>query len=304
MAGDEPLGRLPARAPESPGAVGAADPIEAPRPGWRARLTSGAQRREDETVAALRDVTVSRPNVIAVLSPKGGVGKTTTAFLLGNVLASHARLRVIAIDANPDFGTLAALAPDDARSPRSMTDLLAELKDVEDAEDLLPFVSRLPSGLHLLAAPARVEVMAQMTPNLYGRLLGGLRRFYDVVVLDLGTGITDPIARFAVVQADRTVVVTNAEWVTAATVLGALRYLHLDRTTLLLNQAASGRASASQERIEANLRRHAVATRATLPADERLRAMLDSGRFALEDLRRPTRTAILALALTVGRDLA
>jgi MinD-like ATPase involved in chromosome partitioning or flagellar assembly len=46
------------------------------------------------------------------VSPAGGVGKTTSAFLVGNLLASHSRLRVIAIDANPDFGTLGDLAPE------------------------------------------------------------------------------------------------------------------------------------------------------------------------------------------------
>ena len=37
--------------------------------------------------------------------------------------------------------------------------------------ELRPYVSRLPSGLHLLAAPPDPAVMAQMTPELYGELL-------------------------------------------------------------------------------------------------------------------------------------
>lgn len=43
---------------------------------------------------------------IAVMSLKGGVGKTTTTVALGNTLASLRGDRVIAIDANPDRGTL------------------------------------------------------------------------------------------------------------------------------------------------------------------------------------------------------
>lgn len=51
-----------------------------------------------------RPATLTRSNVIAVISPKGGVGKTTATFLIGNLLASRLKVRAIAIDANPDFG--------------------------------------------------------------------------------------------------------------------------------------------------------------------------------------------------------
>src|SRR4029077_5923583 len=104
---------------------------------------------------------------------------------------------------------------------------LADASRVESPAELHPYMSRLPSGLHLLAAPAHAEVMAQMTPGLYGRLLDFLERFYEVVILDLGTGITDPLAQFAVDRADQTVVITTPEWVTAPGGPGALRYLHL-----------------------------------------------------------------------------
>ena len=44
---------------------------------------------------------------VAVTSIKGGVGKTTVAACLGLVLAEHRGDRVVALDANPDAGTLA-----------------------------------------------------------------------------------------------------------------------------------------------------------------------------------------------------
>ena len=43
---------------------------------------------------------------VAVLSLKGGVGKTTTAVGLGATFATLRGDRVIAVDANPDRGTL------------------------------------------------------------------------------------------------------------------------------------------------------------------------------------------------------
>ncbi len=62
-----------------------------------------------------------------MISPKGGVGKTTSTFVLGNAVCSQVRLRAIVVDANPDFGTLGALAPDAAAVPRTLAELLAEL---------------------------------------------------------------------------------------------------------------------------------------------------------------------------------
>jgi MinD-like ATPase involved in chromosome partitioning or flagellar assembly len=259
------------------------------------------QRREWAVDQRLQTIApMTRPNTIAVLSPKGGVGKTTVSYLLGNILASELHLRVVALDANPDFGTLASLAPDQYRTTRSLADLLTDHRSISSPAELHPYMSRLPSGLHLLGAPAHAEVMAQMTPGLYARLLDFLEHFYEVVILDLGTGITDPLAQFAVERADQSIVITTPEWITAAGVLGALRYLQLEEGTLVLNQAPVRRSEGNREVIEQNFRRQAVATKATIPYDERLRLMLDTGTYALEDLRLATRVPVKELAAAIA----
>ena len=43
---------------------------------------------------------------VAFISRKGGVGKTTTCLLVGHTFALHRGDRVVALDANPDAGTL------------------------------------------------------------------------------------------------------------------------------------------------------------------------------------------------------
>src|SRR4051794_41779806 len=114
-------------------------------------FVSGAERQE--AAIEQRLVThpgVTRPNTLALISPKGGVGKTTATFLVGNLLASHLKLRVVAVDANPDFGTLARLAPDARRSARSLADLLNDADRLHTAAQLTPYVSRLPTGLHFV----------------------------------------------------------------------------------------------------------------------------------------------------------
>lgn len=265
------------------------------------KLSSELQRREWELDEQLVHApAMSRPNTVAVISPKGGVGKTTTSFILGSLLAEQLRLRVVALDANPDFGTLSSLAPDEHRTSRSLADLLADSTEIESPAELHPYMARLPTGLHLLGAPAHAEVMAQMTPVLYGRLLDFLERFYEVIILDLGTGITDPLAQFAVERSDQTVVITTPEWVTAAGVLGALRYLELDRGSLVLNQAPTGRHAGNRDVIEENFRRHAVETSAIIPYDERLRVMVDTGTYSLSALKLGTRVPVKELGAAIA----
>ena len=271
----------------------------------RVRRLSRSQAEQEELglERRLREVPgVSRPNTVAVISPKGGVGKTTATFLLGDLLSSHLRLKVIAVDANPDFGTLARLAPERTRVEPTLVELVGQMDRVRSASELGAFVSRTFSGLHVLAAPSHPEVMGEMTPATYDRVVSFLAQFYDVVLLDCGTGITDPLARFAVERADQIVVVTTAEWVTSDTVLGALRHLPLERATLVLNR--SGTSPGDRRAIEASFARQRLSRRTVLPHDEQLATMLDSGTYALERLRRRVRVPIKELGLAVGEQLA
>jgi MinD-like ATPase involved in chromosome partitioning or flagellar assembly len=84
-------------------------------------------------------------------------------------LADRARLRTVAVDADPDFGTLASLAPDGIRSRRTVSDLLADIGRIHTASDIRRYVTGLPNGLHLLAGPRHPA----LGPCLGGRVCGG-----------------------------------------------------------------------------------------------------------------------------------
>jgi len=274
----------------------------------RVALTSRAEREEADLERRLRAQLcgVTRPNIVAVVSPKGGVGKTTCTFLLGNLLAASLRLSAVAVDANPDHGTLRLLAPDGVRADRTLADAIDDMDRIDSAAKLRPYVSTLPSGLHLMGAPADPRVMKRMTPELYGGLTAFLCRFYDVVLLDLGTGLTDDLTEFAIQRADQTVVINTPEWVTTSVVLDALRYLGGERgnehLTVVLNKAPLN-AAGDRQRIEAEFRRQQVERRVVLPEDERLKTMLDSGTYTLEGLDRHTRISIKELGLAVAGQL-
>lgn len=265
-------------------------------------LVSQGERDEVELERRIRTQPgVTRPNTVALISPKGGVGKTTSTFLVGNLLATHLKLRTIAVDANPDFGTLARLAPDDRRCERSLAELLNDAEQLKTAAELGPYVSRLPTGLHVLGAPRPPDLTAQLGPDRYGELVAFLSCFYEVVLLDLGTGVAGPLASFAIERADQVVLVTTPEWITATIVLEALTHLRHERTTVAVNKSLLG--SAGARIIEERFRAEHLHRSVTISYDEQLATMLDSGAYALEALRRPTRLAIKRLGLAVAEQL-
>jgi MinD-like ATPase involved in chromosome partitioning or flagellar assembly len=239
---------------------------------------------------------LTRPNVIAVVSPRGGVGKTTATFLAGNLLASHLKLRAIAVDANPGFGTLGRLARG-GHPERSMPDLLGDLDRIATASDVRGYVSVLPTGLHLIgAAGARLEV------GHYGRLLALLSCFYDAVLLDLGPGATRPLARLAIERADQLVAVTTPDRLTAKVVLHALDHLEADATTVLINRAHPHPAGEVRE-VEDCFRGRRPHRLVTIPNDRRLAAMLATGTYSLEALDSRTRLPVKQLGVAVAEQL-
>ena len=273
-----------------------------PRRALQQLLVSKGEREEAELEQRIRTLPgVTRPNTVALISPKGGVGKTTSTFLVGNLLAGHLKLRVIAVDANPDFGTLGRLPSDARRSERSLADLLDDADRLKTAAELNPYISRQPTGLHILAAPRDAELTASLGPDRYGELVAFLSCFYEAVLLDLGTGVAGPLARFAIERADQVVLVTTPEWVTSSVVLDALAHVEHERTTVALNKCLlrAGDRPAVEQRFRAERLHRAV----TIPYDEQLAAMLDAGHYTLDALRRSTRLAIKQLGRAVAEQL-
>src|SRR5207247_4806683 len=209
--------------------------------------------------------TITSPPPLSTAHHLQNSGKTTSTFLVGNLLAGHLKLRVVAVDANPDFGTLARLSPDRRRSEQSLADLLNDADRLKTAAELNAYVSRQATGLHLLGAPRDAELTASLGPDRYGELIAFLSCFYEVVLLDLGTGVAGPLAKFAIERADQAVLVTTPEWVTSSVVLDALGHIQHDRTTRALNKSLlrAGVLSAVAQRFGAEHLYRAV----TIPYD-------------------------------------
>jgi len=124
---------------------------------------------------------------IAVLSIKGGVGKTTTTIGLGSAFAMVRSDRVIAVDANPDRGTLAERISDPSTTSTVRDLLLAP--DVSRYADVRQHTRMAPSRLEVLASvqdPAVAEIYGE---SEYRRTIEILQAHYNIILTDCGTGI-------------------------------------------------------------------------------------------------------------------
>src|SRR4051794_17093423 len=116
------------------------------RTSWRS--TNYLNRLEE----AVRTPRLRRCATIAVISPKGGVGKTTITALLGSLLALVRRDRAIAVDTNPDYGSLGrALTPDHEVFVDDFLDLLEDPELTTTQLDAQ--LGRSSDGLMVLPAP-------------------------------------------------------------------------------------------------------------------------------------------------------
>lgn len=170
-----------------------------------------------------------RCGVVAVVSPKGGVGKTTTSGLVGSLLAQHRAAQVLAIDANPDYGTLgSALAPDADFCVDDLARLLGEGTQASYVSAIAN-IARAGSagagglgGLLVLPGPPSGERMQKVDAGIYIDVLDHMRRVMNFMVLDCGTGMFDPITVTALNAADQIVLLCDAEPNTAGVVAQAV----------------------------------------------------------------------------------
>jgi MinD-like ATPase involved in chromosome partitioning or flagellar assembly len=186
-------------------------PFQRARLAWRGGDYLG---RLDRLIAEPR---LTRCVTVAVVSPKGGVGKTTTTALLGSLLADVRRDRIVAVDTNPDYGSLGrALAPDHSVYVDDMMDVL-DRPDLS-ATALDGYLGRASDGLMVLPAPTHPARMAALDETAYTSVIERLKSLVGILVLDCGTGLQEPAARAALNCADQLLLISDAHPSTASLV--------------------------------------------------------------------------------------
>jgi cellulose biosynthesis protein BcsQ len=195
--------------------------VEAAEWGWRGRMNRGLRLKlaagpaERTHRAALTAVRRSFPSArtICVANVKGGAGKTPTALILAELLATLRRESIVAADLNELRGTLGVRA--DVQQPAyTVMDLLQHHEWLGRAGsavgDLAGFLRRQESGALILASSESAGEMRSLTGEHCQAVRDLLVSRYSTVVLDTGNNEAAPPWQFATGVADALVVPMRA----------------------------------------------------------------------------------------------
>ncbi len=290
-------------------------PAGQPRPepdgGWRRvlyglsghRLNLGDGRRARERKELGSRIAAPLPGharFVSVLSRKGGVGKTTLTALLGMALADAREDRVIAMDANPDRGTLADRIARTASA--SVRDLVRERADISDFADISRIVARDVTRLDVLASDTDPSLADAFNGDDYRDAAEVAARFYSLVLTDTGTGMVHQAMGAALDRADQLVVVSGASLDAARLASETLSWLEANgrtdqvrRAIVVLNQSMPGTPPVNLDELERHFSTR-VRSVLRLPYDPLLAT---GGAIDFAALRPRTRTAARELAALV-----
>jgi MinD-like ATPase involved in chromosome partitioning or flagellar assembly len=239
---------------------------------------------------------------IAVLSLKGGVGKTTVTATLGATLASVRGDRVIAVDANPDRGTLSQKVP--LETPATVRHLLRDAEGVAAYSDVRAYTSQGESRLEVLASESDPAVSEAFSSDDYTRTLEVLERFYSLVLTDCGTGLMHSAMAAVLAKADALIVVSSGSVDGARSASATLDWLdahghqELVRNSVAVINAVRPRSGSKVDMTKVvdhfNRRCRAVLQ---LPFDPHLE---EGAEINLEQLEPATREALMELAAVVA----
>jgi MinD-like ATPase involved in chromosome partitioning or flagellar assembly len=131
----------------------------------------------------------------AVLSLKGGIGKTSTTVGVGMILAEYRGDHPCAIDANPDSGDLAERALGEMLyqkvKPRTVTDIVRDIDHIKTLTMLTDYMHHA-NRLHLVAGEQDPALSDALTADEYLRIKHLVSQYYSVTLTDCGTGVSHP----------------------------------------------------------------------------------------------------------------
>ena len=238
---------------------------------------------------------------VAMLSLKGGVGKTTITATLGSTFAALRGDRVVALDASPDRGTLSQKVPLETAS--SVRQLLHDAKSIDRYSDIRRYTSRGPSGMEVLASESDPAVSEPFSADDYANTLYLLERFYGLVLTDCGTGLLHSAMSSVLDTADVLLVVSSASIDGARSASATLDWLdahgheELVRNSIAVINAVRPRTGkVDMDKVVEHFSRRCRAVR-LVPFDPHLE---EGAEISLDRLRRPTREALTELAAVVA----
>src|SRR5918999_6366842 len=284
-----------------------------PQSGWRkiVYLASGRLINPGESPADIRKreltARVNRPllgcHKIAILSLKGGVGKTTVTATLGATFASLRGDRVVAVDANPDRGTLSQKIP--LETSATVRNLLRDAQRVRRYTDVRAYTSQGPSRLEVLASEQDPAVSEAFSEDDYRRTVNLLEHFYNIVLTDCGTGLMHSAMKGVLDLTDSLVIVSSGSIDGARSASATLDWLDVhgyrdlvSRSVAVINSVRPAAGKVDLDRVPTHFAARCRSV-CRMPFDAHLE---EGGGIELDRLGPGARLAALELAATVADD--
>jgi MinD-like ATPase involved in chromosome partitioning or flagellar assembly len=237
---------------------------------------------------------------VPVLTRKGGVGKTTVTTLIGMAMAATREDRILAIDANPDRGTLAERVT--RGTTKTVRDVVNRASSITGFKVFSDYVSRDKTRLDVLASDTDPMVSEAFDEGDYNVVADIAARYYSVVLTDCGTGIVHSVMRAILQRADSLVIVSGGSIDEAKLASETLTWLEANGygelvkdAIVALNTATFGTELVKIDEIESHFRTRVRAV-VRIPYDPQLAA---GAEVQFEKLHPATKQAARDLAALV-----
>lgn len=239
--------------------------------------------------------------IIALYSPKGGVGVSTLAVNLALALKDVTRGRVALVDTSLQFGDVGLLL--NLPTSRTLADVV-EAKGEPDEVLMNGVLVAHSSGVKILVAPPQPEMAELITPEHLRATLTVMQKMFDYIVVDTGKNISDPL--LAVLDlAEQIILISTAD-------ISALKDAKLffevthkleypETKTLLILNKYDGKSGINARDVEGNIK-HPVT--GVIPRDDKATALALTRGIPVVLTQRgiPLSQAIYAMARMLKRE--
>ncbi|MGA6226809.1 MinD/ParA family ATP-binding protein [Streptomyces umbrinus] len=242
---------------------------------------------------------------IAVISLKGGVGKTTTTTALGATLATERQDKILAIDANPDAGTLGRRVRRETGA--TIRDLVQAIPYLNSYMDIRRFTSQAPSGLEIIANDVDPAVSTTFNDEDYRRAIDVLGKQYPIILTDSGTGLLYSAMRGVLDLADQLIIISTPSVDGASSASTTLDWLsahgYADLVSRSLTVISGVRETGKMIKVDDIVSHFETRCRGVIvvPFDEHLAA---GAEVNLDMMRPKVREAYFNLSALVAEDIA
>jgi len=158
------------------------------------------------------------PEIMAVTSGKGGVGKTTISVNL-SILLSQYKKRVLLVDADIHLGNVDFVLG--IRPKYTMADVIAGDIDLRD------IIIKCSQGIDVLPAASALQDLMEKEGDILKKIFSAfsiLRNEYDLIVVDTGAGISECVMSF-LLGSDKIIIMVTPDPASIADAYGMIKII-------------------------------------------------------------------------------